>query len=95
MLGPMGSRPVMESHLQQRVDEEVASIGATAVARAGLGALNASARLRLGQILKTDLGVPVPDDLVLEATSVEGLASDLIDLVIGSITASLGSSSRD
>jgi len=93
MLGPLASRPIMESHLQQLVDEEVTSSGAAP--RAGLGALNAAARLRLGQTLKTDLGVPVPDALVLEATSVEGLASNLIDLVIGSVTASLGSSSRD
>ena len=72
MLGPAGSRPVMESHLRHRVDEEVTSGGAAAATGAGLGALNAAARLHLGRILETDLGVSVPDALVLEATSVEG-----------------------
>jgi acyl-CoA synthetase (AMP-forming)/AMP-acid ligase II len=83
VLGPTGSRPVMESHLRHRVEEEIASSGAAAATGAGLGALNADARLHLGQVLRTDLGVAVPDALVLEATSIEALAADLIDLVIG------------
>jgi len=84
VLGPMGSRPVMESHLRHRVDEEVASGGSATATEGGLGALSAAARLHLGRILETDLGVSVPDALVLSATSVEVLAADLIDLVVGS-----------
>jgi acyl-CoA synthetase (AMP-forming)/AMP-acid ligase II len=83
VLGPVGSRPVMEAHLRHRVDEEIASGRAAAATGAGLGALNADARLHLGRILETDLGVAVPDALVLEAISIEALAVDLIDLVIG------------
>ncbi|HET9359031.1 MAG TPA: AMP-binding protein, partial [Vicinamibacterales bacterium] len=77
VLGPAGSRPVMESHLRHRVSEVAAANGA------GLDAMNAEARLRLGRVLETDLGVSVPDALVFEATSIEALAANLIDLVIG------------
>jgi acyl-CoA synthetase (AMP-forming)/AMP-acid ligase II len=83
VLGSTGSRPVMESHLQHRVDEETTSSGAVAVTGAELGSLSADARLRLARILETDLGVSVPGALVLEATSIEALAADLISLVIG------------
>ena len=77
VLGPAGSRPVMESHLRHRVSEVAAANGT------GLDAMNAEARLRLGRVLETDLGVSVPDALVFEATSIEALAANLIDLVIG------------
>jgi len=45
--------------------------------------MNGAARSRLGRVLEGDLGIPVPDALLLRATSVEALAADLIDLVIG------------
>jgi acyl-CoA synthetase (AMP-forming)/AMP-acid ligase II len=83
LLGPIGSRTVMQAHLHQRVTEIAADSDAT-LAGAGFGELNAATRSRLGRILEDDLGVSVPDALVLAATSVEALASDLIDLVTAS-----------
>ena len=80
MLGAAASRAVMQSHLDRRV-EEIASSAASA--GAAFAEMNAAARSRLGRVLEGDLGMPVPDALVLEATSVEALAADLIDLVIG------------
>jgi acyl-CoA synthetase (AMP-forming)/AMP-acid ligase II len=82
LLGPTGSRTVMESHLRNRVDE-IASGGSPSV-EAAFGELNAAARSRLGRILEGDLGVSVPDTLVLAATSLEALASGLIELVTDS-----------
>jgi hypothetical protein len=79
VLGPTGSRTVMESHLRHRVDE-ITSSGSASVG-AAFGELNAAARFRLGRVLAEDLGVSVPDTLVLAATSLEALASGLIDLV--------------
>jgi hypothetical protein len=73
----------MESHLRQRVNE-VTSGGTAPVNAAVFTALNPTARLHLGRILETDLGVSVPDALVLEAMSIEALAAYLIDVVIGS-----------
>ena len=81
VLGPEGSRPVMESHLRQRV-AETTPVG-TATTADGLVALKAPARLHLGRVLQADLGVPIPDAAVLGATSIEALAATLIDLVIG------------
>jgi acyl-CoA synthetase (AMP-forming)/AMP-acid ligase II len=80
MLGAPASRTVMQSHLDQRV-EEITSGAASA--GAAFAAMNAAAKSRLGRVLEGDLGIPVPDALVLRATSVEALAADLIDLVIG------------
>jgi acyl-CoA synthetase (AMP-forming)/AMP-acid ligase II len=82
MLGPTGSRPVVESHLRQRLNE-VTSAGA-ALNGDALAAMSATARLHLARILETDLGVSLPDALVLAATSIELLAADLIDVVIRS-----------
>jgi hypothetical protein len=80
MLGATASRTVMQSHLDQRVEEITSS---AASAGAAFAAMNAAARSRLSRVLEGDLGIPVPDALVLRATSVEALAADLIDLVIG------------
>jgi acyl-CoA synthetase (AMP-forming)/AMP-acid ligase II len=81
MLGATASRTVMQSHLDQRVGE-ITSSGAQS-AGAAFAEMNAAARSRLGRVLEGDLGMSVPDALVLRATSIEALAADLIDLVIG------------
>ena len=81
MLGATASRTIMQSHLDHRVGE-ITSSGA-ASAGAAFAEMNAAARSRLCRVLEGDLGMSVPDALVLTATSVEALAADLIDLVIG------------
>jgi hypothetical protein len=83
LLGPTGSRSVMQSHLRQRVDE-IAAESRAAASGVPFAALSAAARCRLGRILEGDLGVAVPDALVLAATSLDALVSDLIDLVTAS-----------
>jgi acyl-CoA synthetase (AMP-forming)/AMP-acid ligase II len=82
LLGPTGSRTIMQSHLKQRI-EEIAADGITS-ACADFGTLSAAAHSRLGRILEGDLGVPVADAVVRTASSLEALASDLIDLVTAS-----------
>ena len=79
MLGTTGGRLVMESHLRERLDE----ITSGGVDAATLASLDDTTRLHLGRILETDLGVPVPDVLVLQATSIEALAGLLMDMVTG------------
>jgi acyl-CoA synthetase (AMP-forming)/AMP-acid ligase II len=81
MLGATAGRTIMQSHLDHRV-EEITSSGA-ASAGTTFAEMNAAARSRLGRALEEDLGMSVPHALVLKATSVEALAADLIDLVIG------------
>ncbi len=81
MLGPETSRAVLESHIRERAGE-IASPGSAVLAGGTLGELDASARSRLRRQLEVDLGVPVPETLVLAAPTLDALASGLIGLVI-------------
>jgi acyl-CoA synthetase (AMP-forming)/AMP-acid ligase II len=80
MLDPETRRALMVSHLREQTGE-VAPQGSITAADTTVGDLDASARARLCRVLERDLGVPVPEALLLSAQNLDALASRLIDLV--------------
>ncbi len=82
-LGPENGRALMESHLRERAGAVAPDASPSAI-RGALRGLDPEARARLHRAIESDLGVPVPEDLVHRASSLTALASGLIDLVVDS-----------
>ena len=80
LLGVDTGRALLQSHLRERAGEvrpnpvEGGPLGA-------LGVWDSEARDRFRRLLETDLGISIPEELVLGASNPDALASDLLALV--------------